>query len=50
MWKDGQKIQSREIRLDSNLEFKHVGKWNDNSDEIIWKHDDFRRIHESQCD
>jgi len=33
-----------------NLEFKHVGKWTENSDEIIWNHDDFRRIHESQCD
>ena len=33
-----------------NLEFKHVGKWNENNDEIIWEHDDYRRIHEANCD
>lgn len=33
-----------------NLEFKHVGKWNENNDEIIWENDDYRRIHEANCD
>lgn len=33
-----------------NLEFKHVGKWNENNDEIIWVHDDYRRAHEANCD
>jgi len=33
-----------------NIEFKHVGKWNENNDEIIWVNDDFRRIHEATCD
>jgi len=60
---DEDKVNYEEISLDGvdyledeqtgnvyNLEFKHIGKWNENSDEIIWKHDDFRRIHESQCD
>ena len=60
---DEDKVNYEEISLDGvdyledeetgnvyNLEFKHVGKWTENSDEIIWNHDDFRRIHESQCD
>ena len=33
-----------------NLEFKHVGKWNENNDDIIWGNDDYRRIHEANCD
>ena len=33
-----------------NIEFKHVGKWNENNDEIIWVNNDFRRIHEASCD
>jgi hypothetical protein len=33
-----------------NLEFKHVGKWNENNDDIIWENDDYRRIHEANCD
>ena len=33
-----------------NLEFKHVGKWNENNDDIIWINDDYRRIHEANCD
>ena len=33
-----------------NLEFKHIGKWNENNDEIIWENDDYRRIHEANCD
>ena len=33
-----------------NLEFVHVGKWNENNDDIIWVNDDYRRIHEENCD
>jgi len=33
-----------------NVEFKHVGKWNENNDDIIWEHDDYRRIHEATSD
>ena len=33
-----------------NLEFKHVGKWNENNDDIIWENDDYLRIHEANCD
>lgn len=33
-----------------NLVFKHVGKWNENNDDIIWVNDDYRRIHEANCD
>jgi hypothetical protein len=33
-----------------NMEFKLVGKWNENADEIMWKSDNDRLTHESKAD
>ena len=33
-----------------NMEFKLVGKWNENADDIIWENDDARLTHEAKAD
>jgi len=32
-----------------NMEYKLVGKWNENADDIIWENDDARRTHEESA-